>query len=76
MTPLQHNYLQQLHDDQTLTAIYLKSGVQLKGYIKAFDANAILIIRTLAETATQLIFEHAIATINKATAKCSRFEHA
>ena len=56
----QETVLKNLIKEGTSVTIYLVSGFQLKGYIRAFD-NYVIILET--EGKQQMIYKHAISTI-------------
>ncbi len=58
-TNLQDTYLNQLRKEKIPVLMYLTNGVRLKGVIKGFDNFVIL----LKESTQQLIYKHAISTI-------------
>ena len=43
-------------------SIFLLSGVQLKGKVKSFDSFTVLLV---SENRSQLIYKHAISTIQR-----------
>jgi len=56
---LQDTYLNQLRKEKVPVLMYLTNGVRLKGVIKGFDNFVIL----LKESTQQLIYKHAVSTI-------------
>ncbi len=56
---LQDSFLNQLRKEKIPVLMYLTNGVRLKGVIKGFDNFVIL----LKESSQQLIYKHAISTI-------------
>ncbi len=58
---LQDNFLNQVRRDNTLVTVYLISGVQLKGHVRAFDSFTIL-LETPGKPA-QLVYKHAMASV-------------
>ncbi len=56
---LQDNFLNQLRKEKIPVLMYLTNGVRLKGVIKGFD-NFVVLLR---ESTQQLIYKHAISTI-------------
>ena len=56
---LQDNFLNQLRKEKIPVLMYLTNGVRLKGVIKGFDNFVVL----LKESSQQLIYKHAISTI-------------
>lgn len=58
-TSLQDTFLNALRKDKTPVVMYLTNGVRLKGVIQGFD-NFVVLLR---ETTQQLIYKHAISTI-------------
>jgi host factor-I protein len=56
---LQDAFLNQLRKEKVPVLMYLTNGVRLKGVIKGFDNFVIL----LKESSQQLIYKHAISTI-------------
>jgi host factor-I protein len=56
---LQDAFLNQLRKEKIPVLMYLTNGVRLKGVIKGFDNFVIL----LKESSQQLIYKHAISTI-------------
>ena len=56
---LQDNFLNQLRKEKIPVLMYLTNGVRLKGVIKGFDNFVVL----LKESTQQLIYKHAISTI-------------
>lgn len=56
---LQDKFLNQLRKEKIPVIMYLTNGVRLKGMIKGFDNFVVL----LKDTAQQLIYKHAISTI-------------
>ena len=56
---LQDLFLENLHKERTPISIYLINGIKLQGRVEFFDDNIIL----LRNTATQMIYKHAISTV-------------
>jgi host factor-I protein len=56
---IQDNFLNQLRKDGIFVTVFLVSGFQLKGKVKAFDNFTVLLD---SEGKQQLIFKHAIST--------------
>ncbi len=56
---LQDTYLNHLRKEKVPVVMYLTNGVRLKGMIKGFD-NFVVILK---ESTQQLIYKHAISTI-------------
>ena len=56
---LQDKFLNYLRKEKIPVIMYLTNGVRLKGVIKGFDNFVVL----LKDTAQQLIYKHAISTI-------------
>lgn len=56
---LQDTFLNQLRKERVPVLMYLTNGVRLKGVIKGFDNFVIL----LKDTSQQLIYKHAVSTI-------------
>lgn len=59
---LQDAYLSQVKKENQLVVIYLVTGIQLKGIVKGYDNFTILLEN--AEKKIQLIYKHAVTTIN------------
>lgn len=62
---LQDRYLNQARRDKTPLTLFLINGYQLRGTILSFDQFAVLI---LSEGKQNLIYKHAISTIQPAEA--------
>ncbi|SUZ52172.1 uncharacterized protein METZ01_LOCUS5026, partial [marine metagenome] len=56
---LQDPYLNTLRKEQIPVSIYLVNGIKLQGQIEAFDQYVVL----LRNTVSQMIFKHAISTV-------------
>lgn len=56
---LQLALLENLYNEKLPVAIYLKNGIKLLGLIVGFDSHVIL----LKDTSIQLIYTHAISTV-------------
>ncbi|RYL92232.1 RNA chaperone Hfq [Sporolactobacillus sp. Y61] len=56
---IQDTFLNQLRKDGIFVTVFLVSGFQLKGKVKAFDNFTVLLD---SEGKQQLIFKHAIST--------------
>ncbi len=59
---LQDTFLNEARKDNAEVSIYLMSGVQLKGRVKSFDSFTVLLA---GENRSQLIYKHAISTIQR-----------
>ena len=62
---LQDRYLNQARRDKTHLTLFLINGYQLRGTILSFDQFAVLL---LSEGKQNLIYKHAISTIQPAEA--------
>ena len=62
---LQDRYLNQARRDKTPLTLFLINGYQLRGTILSFDQFAVLL---LSEGKRNLIYKHAISTIQPAEA--------
>lgn len=62
---LQDRYLNQARRDKTPLTLFLINGYQLRGTILSFDQFAVLL---LSEGRQNLIYKHAISTIQPAEA--------
>ena len=62
---LQDRYLNQARRDKTPLTLFLINGYQLRGTILSFDQFAVLL---LSEGKQNLIYKHAISTIQSAEA--------
>lgn len=62
---LQDRYLNQARRDKTPLTLFLINGYQLRGTILSFDQFAVLL---LSEGKQNLIYKHAISTIQPAEA--------
>jgi len=62
---LQDRFLNQARKDRTLLTLFLMNGFQLRGTIISFDQFAVLV---LSEGRQNLIYKHAISTIQPADA--------
>ena len=62
---LQDRYLNQARRDKTPLTLFLLNGYQLRGTILSFDQFAVLL---LSEGKQNLIYKHAISTIQPAEA--------
>lgn len=62
---LQDRFLNQARKDKTPVTVFLMNGFQLRGTILSFDQFAVLI---LSEGRQNLIYKHAISTIQPAEA--------
>ena len=56
----EETYLSQLEQQQTQVVIYLVNGFQIRGTIRQFDFNTLLV---QDERRQQLVYKHAISTI-------------
>jgi host factor-I protein len=59
---LQDTFLNEARKENAQVGIFLLSGVQLKGRVKSFDSFTVLLVN---ENRSQLIYKHAISTIQK-----------
>ena len=66
---LQDRFLNQARKDKTPVTVFLMNGFQLRGTILSFDQFAVLI---LSEGRQNLIYKHAISTIQPAEAVNAR----
>lgn len=66
---LQDRFLNQARKDKTLVTVFLMNGFQLRGTILSFDQFAVLI---LSEGRQNLIYKHAISTIQPSEAVSAR----
>jgi host factor-I protein len=57
--------LKQWRDARTPVSIFLVNGIKLQGVITGFDASTLLLTN---DSATQLVYKHAISTIVPASA--------
>ncbi len=57
---LQNVFLNQVRKDKISVTVYLKNGVQLRGFLLGFDKFSIILGVNKKQ---QLIFKHAISTI-------------
>jgi len=62
---LQDRFLNQARRDKTTVTLFLINGFQLRGQIQSFDQFAVLL---LSEGRQNLIYKHAISTIQPAEA--------
>jgi host factor-I protein len=62
---LQDRFLRQLRNSRTPVTIFLVNGIKLQGVITAYDRDTILVSRDASE---QLVYKHAISTIQPAVA--------
>ena len=60
---LQDRFLNQARKDRTMLTLFLMNGFQLRGTIVSFDQFAVLV---LSEGRQNLIYKHAISTIQPA----------
>ena len=60
---LQARFLNQARKDRTAVTLFLMNGFQLRGTILSFDQFAVLV---LSEGRQNLIYKHAISTIQPA----------
>lgn len=58
---LQDMFLNQVRKEGVQVTIYLTNSVQLKGYVRGFDAFTVLL--DAAGKPTQLVYKHAVASI-------------
>ncbi|MGQ9456122.1 MAG: RNA chaperone Hfq [Armatimonadota bacterium] len=58
---LQDTFLNQVRKDNVMVTIYLVSGVQLKGHVRAFDSFTVL-FESPGKPA-QLVYKHAMASV-------------
>jgi len=58
---LQDNFLNQVRKENVMVTVYLVSGVQLKGHVRAFDSFTIL-LESPGKPA-QLVYKHAVASV-------------
>ena len=68
---LQDRFLNQARKDKTPVTVFLMNGFQLRGSILSFDQFAVLI---LSDGRQNLIYKHAISTIQPAEAVGTRAE--
>ncbi len=66
---LQDRFLNQARKDKTPVTVFLMNGFQLRGTILSFDQFAVLI---LSEGRQNLIYKHAISTIQPSEAVSAR----
>lgn len=66
---LQDRFLNQARKDKIPVTVFLMNGFQLRGTILSFDQFAVLI---LSEGRQNLIYKHAISTIQPAEAVSAR----
>lgn len=66
---LQDRFLNQARKDKTPVTVFLMNGFQLRGSILSFDQFAVLI---LSEGRQNLIYKHAISTIQPGEAASAR----
>ena len=66
---LQDRFLNQARKDKIPVTVFLMNGFQLRGVILSFDQFAVLI---LSEGRQNLIYKHAISTIQPAEAAGAR----
>jgi host factor-I protein len=59
---LQDTFLNEARKENALVSIFLISGVQLRGRVKSFDSFTVLLSN---EEKSQLIYKHAISTIQR-----------
>lgn len=57
---LQDSFLNQLRRDNVLLTVFLMNGVQIKGYIKAFDNFTVLLE---SDNRQMLVYKHALSTL-------------
>ncbi|MBQ9968429.1 MAG: RNA chaperone Hfq [Oscillospiraceae bacterium] len=62
---LQDRFLNQARKDRTMLTLFLMNGFQLRGTIISFDQFAVLV---LSEGRQNLIYKHAISTIQPSDA--------
>lgn len=62
---LQDRFLNQARKDRTMLTLFLMNGFQMRGTIVSFDQFAVLL---LSEGKQNLIYKHAISTIQPAEA--------
>ncbi len=67
---LQDAFLGQLKKENQLAVVYLVNGFQLKGYIKGFDNFTVFLEN---EGKIQMVYKHAITTINPARSMTLNF---
>jgi host factor-I protein len=60
-TSIQDVFLNQVRKDNVPVTIYLITGVQLKGFIKGFDAFTIVL--DSPGKPTQIVYKHALASV-------------
>ena len=70
---LQDRFLNQARKDKTPVTVFLMNGFQLRGHILSFDQFAVLI---LSDGRQNLIYKHAISTIQPADALGARADRA
>jgi host factor-I protein len=58
-TKLQHDFLAELTQKKSPVAVYLKNGIKLKGTIRSFDEQSIL----LDHPSMQIIYKTAVSTV-------------
>ncbi len=68
---LQDRFLNQARKEKTPVTVFLMNGFQLRGSILSFDQFAVLI---LSDGRQNLIYKHAISTIQPAEAVGARAE--
>ena len=69
---LQDPFLNALRKEHVPVSIYLVNGIKLQGNIESFDQYVVL----LRNTVTQMVYKHAISTIDPARAIDFRLEEA
>ncbi|GAB4171127.1 MAG: RNA chaperone Hfq [Wenzhouxiangellaceae bacterium] len=60
---LQDPYLNALRKERVPVSIFLVNGIKLQGQIESFDNFVVLLRNTLKNSASQMIYKHAISTI-------------
>jgi host factor-I protein len=65
---LQDPFLNLLRKEHVPVSIYLVNGIKLHGHIESFDQYVVL----LRNTVTQMVYKHAISTVDRAAPSISR----
>jgi host factor-I protein len=63
MSELEDTFLTNLFENKQSISIYLVNGIRLNGYMIAFDKSLLILVKRLTSRNYQLIYRHAIATI-------------
>jgi host factor-I protein len=72
MNNVETAFLTDIIQKQTLIFIYLITGIRFSGYLLSFDESMLMLTNSASPSNCQLVFRHAISTIQLATPTLSK----